>query len=148
MALISAGAAHGAEKIRYEEIPARIAPFGVTIQSFGVKVTTVDGVVHKGRTLVAYATGLELDARQIPGPEVARIEIRRGRRALDFTLDSLGIAVFVGYACFAPGGGDACFLIPFVVPGGLACAAASAPVTLAIDGVELLIPPKVYEIVH
>jgi hypothetical protein len=50
--------------------------------------------------------------------------------------------------CLSPGGSGVCVFIPLVVPAFLAVAAGSAPVTLAVDGIEFLIPAKVYEIVH
>ena len=156
LGLTLAAAAHGAEKIRYEDIPAGIAPLGTTVKGFRIKVTTADGVVHKGRSVWFKAAELELDdgdcsedslrkcvTETIPGAQVTRIEIRRGRRAFDFTVDALIAGALGAGFCFS-GSLEECPAAPF----GAAVAAASAPVTLMIDGIELLIPPRVYEIVH
>src|SRR5580704_7551034 len=154
LALGSIGSAQGAEKIRWEEIPARIAPFGTTVKGFSVKVTTVDGTVHKGYSVTVAAAQLDVDSgdcgedairrcvtETMARGQVARIEIRRGRRATDLTLDALiGAALYAGACFWGPHVG--CLIMPFLA----AVAAVSAPITLAVDGVELLIPPKVYEI--
>lgn len=151
--LILTAAAQGAEKIRYEEIPARLAPFGTMIKANSIKVTTLDGAVHKSETMELQATEIRLAHEDlapwetIAGSQVARIEIRRGRRALDFTTDALWGGLFPVAGCIA-GELDGCWLVPFVTPALVAVSAASAPVTLMIDGIELLIPPKVYEIIH
>ncbi len=155
--LFGAGAAHGAEKIRYEKIPSRIAPFGATVKGLGIKVTTLDGAAHRGQSLRLEAAQVELgrgdcseDAIRrcitdtIPSEQVVRIEIRRGRRAFDVTIDGLLGAAISVYGCLFGNGLDLCV----VGPGLLALSAGIAPVTLAVDGVELLVPPKVYFIVH
>ncbi len=146
-----------AQRIHVDEIPSRIAPIGTLVRCFGVKVTTVEGVRHSSGAFrleqnrigliddgFLYAGGLSW----IPFDDIARIEIRRGRRTVDFTLDSLGLGLLVAAWCIPGGSADACWIAPFAVPGAIAVAAVTAPVTFVADGIQLLIPPKVYEIIH
>jgi hypothetical protein len=145
------GTAQAAEKIRYEEIPARLAPFGSLIESYGAKVTTLDGATHKGRELRLSPEQVELGeegvfSQTIPKEQIVRLEIRRGRQALDFTFYCLWFALSPVAGCVG-GDVDACVAAPFFLP-VIGFAAATAPFMLAADGIELLIPPKVYEIVH
>lgn len=154
LALISSAAAHGVERIRYEEIPVRLAPFGTTIKAYSIRVTTRDGVVHGTEAMYLQAAEVRLAHEDlalwetIASSKVARIEIRRGRRVLDFTIDAFWGGLFPVVGCFA-GYADGCFLVPFVTPALVAVSAVSAPVTLAVDGIELLCSrPKVYEIIH
>ena len=119
------------------------------IKAYSIKVTTLDGAVHKSETMELQATEIRL-AHEDPAPwetiagsQVARIEIRRGRRAFDLTADGLITGGLATYSC-AMGA----FVFCVLGPGILAVSAASALITLIVDGVQLLIPPKVYEIVH
>ena len=49
IACIASGEA--AEKLRYEEIPNRLAPFGTVLDYRGFRVITLDGKAHGGRRL-------------------------------------------------------------------------------------------------
>jgi hypothetical protein len=150
LALALTVAVDGAQRIRYEEIPTRIAPFGTTIKAYCITVTTLDGMVHRSGTIALQATQINLDSSAqgtIPSGQVARIEIRRGRRTIDFAFDTAFVALSPLVWCVEGGGSDPCVAAPFYLP-VIAVAVASAPVTLAIDGIELLVPPKVYEIIH
>jgi hypothetical protein len=156
MAIGYIGTANAAEKIRWEEIPARIAPFGTTIQGLRIQVTTVSGERHTGWKLEIDRDGLVVDKGWFAGPgpletisreQVARIEIRRGRDVFNFTK---GVALFaLGPPVFCAGADLLwCLGTPIITPAAVGIAAASAPVTLLVDGVEFLIPPKVWEIVR
>jgi hypothetical protein len=160
-----AGAAQAAEKIRYEELAAKFAPLNRAIEHRGITVTTLDGVKHSGRRLYFFADHVRLyrtddswvfrsddSSEDLPGDEIARIEIRQRGRFFHHIVENgvaalipipLALAVCVSCDC----GIDV--LINFLAePPMLAYAVASTPVFLAADAVAFFIPPKVYEIVH
>jgi hypothetical protein len=150
------GMAQAAEKIRYEEIPRRIAPFGTTVEAFRVKVIALDGAESAGRGLTFEPNRLRVwsgySSWDLPRDMVARIEIKRGGWFYRITFSSIVFAFGgPGWACEDnPGPTPLCLAYTSAVisPAAIAFAAASAPATLTVDGVRLLIPPKVYEIVR
>lgn len=161
MALLSlafAGTSVAEDRIRYEEIPAKIAPFGTVISHRGIKVTTVDGKEHNGR-------GMRLDRDQVmvshgenswealPSEQVARIEISQGGRFFHHIVNSAEIplaAASVGCeGLFSDGGNPACLAPATAVFSPVwAYTAATAPFYLVADFIAFLIPPKVVEIAH
>jgi hypothetical protein len=88
----------------------------------------------------------------LPSEMVVRIEMSHCRRFFDVTRASVIFAVGgPEWACEDnPGPTPVCLAYTSAVisPVAIAFAAASAPFALAAEGVCLLIPPKVYEIVH
>jgi hypothetical protein len=153
------GTAQAAEKIRYEDLRYRLATFGTVVGGFQVKVITRDGSKHTGRALLLSVGSVQILQKNdvakedILSEDIARIEIKRGEYLFEYSLGSAEIAVvgpkFIcsldvespSPKCLAP-------MALLISPALMAFAVASAPITLAVDGVHLLMPAKVYEIVH
>jgi hypothetical protein len=145
-----AGAAQAAEKIRYEEIPEQIVPFGSVIAYRGITVTTDDGVKHFGRRLRLepdHVRVFRIDNswEDLGAGRVSRIEIRPTWRYVHHIGDNAVLGMIPFAICEY---GSACVLALVFAPPFLIYAAVSAPVYLAADAVTLLLPPKIYEIVH
>jgi hypothetical protein len=160
LAMGSMGAAQAAEKIRYEDIPNRLAIFGTIVGGFRVKVVTRDGSEHTGRALRLGPNGVLVlgiaDAlkEEISSEDIARIEIRRGRHLFDSSIASATVAVETPeLVCgFDEKPSRSCMSIAALVLSPFEAAFAvfavgSAPVTLAFDGAQFLLPPRVFEIV-
>lgn len=154
VAMSCIGTARAAEKIRYEEIPDRIAPFGSYIAWRSVTVTTVDGVKHSGQELILQPDHLRVVRRDqrgedLPSDAVARIEIRqRGRFLIRAELALLLPLIIPAVGC-----GDSyhvviCRVISGVIFSPLWVTVSAAPFFLAAEAAAFFIPPKVYEIVH
>lgn len=154
MAIGCIGTATAAEKIRYEELPNHTEPLGRVAGGRRATVITGDGAKHVGRTfriepdrMVLYVGNGSIE--DILSTDIVRIEVKtRRRHFLDFTVNSILSAV---YAPVIVCGGDlvcAALAATVISPVSLAVAAVSAPVTLTATGIQLLIPPKVWEIVH
>lgn len=153
------GAGQAAEKLRYEEIPNRIAPFGSVLEHRGFKVITLDGTEHRGRQLRLDADHLRIFRggdywEDLPSDQIQRIEIRQAGRFSHRILESAVIPL-VGALCFmdrpvkSVRSWVGCFIpVTAMLSPALAYAAVSAPIYLAFDGVAFLVPPKVYEIVR
>jgi len=155
IACIASGEA--AEKLRYEEIPNRLAPFGTVLAYRGFRVITLDGKAHAGRRLRLESDHVRIfhlnnSYEDLASEQVARIEIRQGGRFFHHIVWSAEIpVVFAFWACgedsdtVSPACGIpvAAFFSPV-----WAYTAATTPFYLAADGVAFLIPPKVYEITH
>jgi hypothetical protein len=146
--------ARAAEKIRYEEIPARLVQLGGLTHGRNFKVTTIDGTSHVGASfrlepdqVVLYQKDGSIE--NIPVDRVVRVSIRR-ERAPFFEFTKLS-AVAVVYLPYWVCDGDlvcAALAATVISPVVIAVAAGSAPVTLALDCAAFFIPSKVYEIVH
>jgi len=153
------GSAQAGEKFRYEEIPARLGPFGSVLAYRGFKVDTLDGKQHRGRRLRLEADHLRVfhlnnSYEDLPGEQVTRIEISWGGRYFHHVVENAEIPIFFA-ALLCGGPWASANLSPWcVVPittlfsPAWAYTAATAPFFLVADGVAWLIPPKVYEIVH
>src|SRR5258707_644703 len=125
----SLGLASAAENLRYEDIPDRIVPFGITLGQRNLTVTTLDSKVY-------HASLLEFEPEQvgvftkswetIPREQVKRIELGQHRRFRDHAID------------YYPGPWHPAVLI---VPVTLAFFAVAYPICLAIDGLTFLLPP-------
>jgi hypothetical protein len=154
------GSAQAADKIRYEEIPAHLGPFGSVLAYRGFKVVTLDGKQHRGRRL-----RLELDHLRVfhlnnsyedlPGEQVTRIEISQGGRYFHHVVENAEIPILIaalgcGGLSWEPAKLSPWCMVPITTLFSPAWAytAVTAPFFLAADGVAWLIPPKVYEIVH
>jgi len=138
------GTGLAAEKIRYEEVPNRLAPFGSVLCYRGFHVTTLDGKKHSGRRLRLESDHvrvfhLDNSFEDLPSEQLSRIEITQTGRFVHHIGESGEIPVaameILGLAgvLFAP---------------VWAYTLASAPFYLAADGVAFFIPSKVYEIAH
>jgi hypothetical protein len=155
IACIASGEA--AEKLRYEEIPNRLAPFGTVLAYRGFRVTTLDGKPHAGRRLRLESDHVRIfhlnnSYEDLASEQIARIEIRQGGRFFHHLDETAALALLLPFCVAAIRSHDASplCLIPTIVtfPPVLAFAAATTPFYLAADGVAFLIPPKVYEITH
>jgi hypothetical protein len=143
--------AQGAERIRYEQIADRIGALG---GDRGATVFTIDGMKHAGVRFHLSPDQVSLYRKDgsiegIRFDQIARVEIgHRRRHFFEFTvMSAVGVAALPVLVC----DGDfvcAALAATVISPTAAAVAVGSAPVTLAMDGVALLIPPKVYEIVH
>jgi hypothetical protein len=148
------GTAQAAEKIRYEDMSARLAIFGYVIDDRCIKVKSLDGAKHSGTRLYLLPNGALVLRRDdsleyVPGEEIARIEVKPcGGSFFGVTLKYALIALEPKILCGDHHSRCVAALYALLSPETLAFAAASAPVTLAADGVTFLLPPKVYEIVH
>jgi hypothetical protein len=152
LGICSMASAQAAEKIRYEDLPLAPTP------RQSVTVITIDGVKHKGTQIRIDADHVAVVdahgcAENLPRGEITRIEIKRVRHFFDFTIASaLAVAFGPELLCFEDTrrkclAGAALVLAP--IEAALAAfAVASAPVTLAGDGITWLFPAKVYEIIH
>jgi hypothetical protein len=146
--------AQAAEKIRYGEMSSRLALFGYLIKDRCVNVKSLSGAKHPGTRLYLLPIGalvLREDGSSefIPGEEIARIEIKPcGGSFFGVTLRYALIALDPKILCGDHHGRCVAASYALLSPETLAFAVASAPFTLAVDGVTFLIPPKVYEIVH
>ncbi len=151
-------AAHAAEKIRYEDIPARLGAFGTVLEHRGFKIVTLDGKEFRGRRLGVDTDHLrvfhgEKSWDDLPTDEVARIEISQGGRFFHHIADSAGIPVGFGvFLCGADSGAVWPTLCAIPVTAAFspvwAYTAVTAPFYFASDAVAFFIPPRVYEIVH
>jgi hypothetical protein len=157
LALACMGAAQAAEKIRFDEIPNRLAPFGTVLAYRAFKVVTLDGKAHEGRRLRLEQDHVRIFENKtyedLPGEQIARIEIRQTWRFVHhiveaaefpFAVAALGcgglVSDSVSSLCVIP--------VTALFSPAWAYTAVTAPFFLASDGVASLIPPKVYEIVH
>jgi len=157
LAIICMGAGQAAEKIRFDEIPNRLAPFGTVLAYRAFNVVTLDGQAHEGRRL-----RLEQDHARIfenktyadlPGEQIARIEIRQTWRFVHHIVEAAEFpfgAAALGCGAFVSDNISPACVVPVVALFSPAWAytAVTAPFFLASYGIASLIPPKVYEIVH
>ena len=157
--LATIATAHAADRIRYDEIPQRLAPFGNVLAYRAFNITTLDGKRHGGRRLRLESDHLRIfhvddSFEDIPSGEVSQIAISQGGRFFHHVVESaekpiLGAALLCGGITVEAGSTADCMVpatalfSPWWVP-----TAVSAPFLLAADGVAFLIPPKVFEIVH
>jgi hypothetical protein len=153
------GTCEAAEKIRYEEIPNRLGPFDSVLAYRGFRVVTLDGKTHSGRRLRLEWDHVRIFHRNntwedLPGKQIARIEISQGGRFFHKIVDGVEAALLIpALACSESDStvgcmvGASALLSPLIAP-IWAYSAVTAPFYLAADGVAFLVPPKVYEIVH
>jgi hypothetical protein len=83
--IVSLGTARAADKIRYEDLSRRLAPFGSVLEHRSVDVVAVDGKIHHTRTMLLDSDHVRLfrDAEKwedVASGEIARIEIRQTGR--------------------------------------------------------------------
>jgi hypothetical protein len=148
------GTAQAAERIRYEEIPNHIGPFGTYIAWRGIAVITVDGVKHSGRQLLLQPDHLRVfrkddDWEDLPSDHVARIEIRQRGRFLTYAEMAFSLPLFFpAIECEDSHHPVICWTISSVAFSPVWATVAATPFFLAAEGVTFFIPPKVYEIVH
>jgi hypothetical protein len=149
------GTIQAADKIRYEEIPVRIAPFGTELAYRGFTVTMLDGKEHSGRRLRLESDHLRIfhkdnSGEDLPGEQVARIEIRQAGRFFHHVVDGLIVPLGIpDLACDGSPHAVLCFVgFATLLSPSWAYPAATAPFFFAADGIAFLIPPRVYEIVH
>jgi hypothetical protein len=157
LAIAYMGAGQAAEKIRFDEIPIHLAPFGTVLAYRAFKVVTLDGKAHDGRRLRLEQDHVRIFMNKtyedLPGDQIARIEIRQTWRfvhriveAAEFPLAvaALGcgglVSDNVSPVCMVP--------VAALFSPAWAYTAVTAPFFLASDGVASLIPPRVFEIVH
>jgi hypothetical protein len=149
-----------ADKIRYEEIPNRLAPFGSVLAYRGFSVVTLDGKKHGGRRLRLESDHVRIfhlnnTFEDLPSEQISRIEISQAGRFFHHIVDSAEIPLLgAGLACGGffsePGNLSPACLVPVtaLLSPVWAYTAVTAPFYLASDGVAFLIPRKVYEIIH
>jgi hypothetical protein len=161
VASVAAGSMEAAEKIRYEEIPRHLAPFGSVLRYRGFNVVTIDGQEHRGRELRLDSDHVRVyypkSNEDIPGHQISRIEISQRGRFFHHIVDSAVLPVLAGVLpCVDLMGNSSspkCLMIATPLLTALfspiwAYTAATGPFFLAADGIAFLLPPKVYEIVH
>jgi hypothetical protein len=154
------GSAQAADRIRYEEIPVHLAPFGSVLAYRGVKVVTFDGKQHPGRRLRLEADHLRVfhldnSYEDVPGEQVTRIEISPGGRYFHHVVENAEIPILLaelgcGGLSWEPVKLSPWCTVPLTTLFSPAWAytAVTAPFFLVADGVAWLIPHQVYEIVH
>ena len=151
-----------AEKIQFADFVARYsngcvpkAPntCNAVIDNRSIDVTVSDGKTRHTRKLCIDADNVRLDCRAdgaIASKDIARIEISHAGRFIRHTRDAFVFPVQLATAA-GEGFGDEIAFIPVMAvaaPPSWAYAAASAPVTLAAEFVNLFIPPTTFEFVH
>ena len=146
--------AQAAEKIRYEEIAARIAPFGSYIVRRGITVTTADASKHSGRELLLQPDYLRVfrtddDWEDLPSRDVARIEIRQRGRFLPYVEGAFLLPmIFPAAECEGSHHSVICWTISSIAFSPVWVTVSTIPLFLAAESVTFFIPPRVYEIVH
>jgi hypothetical protein len=153
--LASIGTIQAADKIRYAEIPTRLAPFGTVLEYRGFTVTTLDGKEHSGRRLRLESDHVRIfqsakSWEDLSSEQISRIEIRQAGRFFHHVPEGVIVPLAIpALACSDGRHQNLCFLAFAALFSPLwAYPAATTPFFLAADGVAFLIPPKVYEIVH
>ena len=157
MAAICGGTVQAAEKMQWWVLEQR---FPNSVQHRSIDLITKDGQKHHGSGMALNNKGLKLfeakAAVEYPRETVARIEIRQTGRFTNRIRENavLGFypAFMTAYLASASSIPDVLTPIAFAVtlPLGVpvwAYTAASAPVFLAADGISVLLPPAVYELV-
>jgi len=152
LAIVGSVSIQAAEKIRYEELPTRLAPFGTVLEHRGFNVTTLDGKQHRGRRLLLQSDHVRIFDRKnkwedLSSGQIARIEISQSGRFIHHVVEGAVVPLFPLVGCFEANPGYCILGIP-LVPVFLAYPAVTTPFFLAADGIAFFIPPKVYEIVH
>jgi hypothetical protein len=156
--IICMASGQAAEKIRYEEIPNRLAPFGTVLAYRGFTVITLDRKEHGGRRLRLESDHVRIfhldnSYEDLPCEQISRIEISQGGRFFRHIVGSAEIPVLAAQL-FCDLGESSHPSPACMVPVGAifspvwAYTAVTAPFYLAADGIAFLIPPKVYEIAH
>ena len=158
--LATASTIQAADKIRYEEIPSHLGPFGSVLAYRGFTVVTLDGKEHNGRRLRLEPDHVRIfhlnnTFEDLTSDRISRIEISQAGRFFHHIATSAELPLAIGgLACGdwdAGGGGTSpVCMIPITALASpiWAYTAATAPFYLASDAVAFFIPPKVYEIVH
>lgn len=157
LACLTIGSMNAAERISYQELRNRVAPFNKRLEHRSIRIQTSDGKNHKGRTVVLDTDHARLFLpdqawEDIPSVEIVRFQIGQGGRFSHHIVESAAIPLVLGLAIC--GEVETVASEVCAVPGTLvfspvwAYTAASAPFYLASDGIAFLIPPKVYEITH
>ena len=151
-----------AEKIQFSDFVARYTngckpqsdhPCNAVIDNRSIDVTASDGKTRHTRKLCIDADYVRLDCRAdgaISSKDIARIEISHVGRFIRHTRDAFVFPVQVATAAGEGFGDDIAFfpVMALVAPPSWAYAAASTPVTLAAEFVNLFIPPTTFEFVH
>jgi len=157
-AVVSTGAAHAAEKLRYDEIRLRLGapPFDPVLTYRGFTVVTQDGKKYSGRRLRLDPDHVRIfqskSFQDVPAANLARIEIRQAWRYVHHIVNSATFPLAGAGVCeltTANWSANLCVgvVLTIVTPPALAYTAASAPFFLAADAIAFLIPKKVYEII-
>ena len=152
------GIGQASERIRYDEIPNHLAPFGNVLAYRSFNVITLNGKKHSGRRLRLESDHvrvfhLDNSWEDLFSEQIARIEIRQSGRFFHHIVDSAELPVVAA----ALGCGDvagynvstACLLTAIALFSPVwAYTAVAAPFYLASDGVAFFVRPKIYDIVH
>ncbi|HEV2687441.1 MAG TPA: hypothetical protein VGV35_02770, partial [Bryobacteraceae bacterium] len=86
VAIACAATSQAADKIRYDDLPKHLAPFGTVFAFRGFNVTTLDGKQHSGRRLLLERDHLRVfhqgdkSWEDLSGDQISRIEISQGGR--------------------------------------------------------------------
>ncbi|HEV8145544.1 MAG TPA: hypothetical protein VGP79_04155 [Bryobacteraceae bacterium] len=156
--VMSTGAAHAAEKLRYEEIRQRLAPCDPVLTYRGFTVVTRDGKKYSGRRLRLDPDHVRIfqskSHQDVPVAQLARIQIRQAWRYVHhiensamFPLAGAALCGFWDQNWSKLNNVCAGIMLTIATPPALAYTAATAPFFLAADAVAFLIPKKVYEII-
>jgi hypothetical protein len=120
-------------------------------------VKTIDGKRHNGRRLLLQRDHvrvfhLDNSFEDLPAAQISRIEITQTGRFLHHIGESAIIPLALGaFACdgsITPESVVRLIGVTALFSPIWADTAATAPFFLAADGVSLLLPPKVYDIIH
>jgi len=151
-----------AEKIQFADFFARYSKGCVpnapnmcsaVIDNRSIDVKVRDGATRHTRKLCIDRDNVRLDCRAdgvIASKDIARIEISNTGRFIRHTRDAFVFPVQLASAAGEGFGDDIAFfpVMALVAPPSWAYAAASTPVTLAAEFVNLFIPPTTFEILH
>jgi hypothetical protein len=159
LAITCAGTVHAKERIRYEEIPSHLAPFGSVLAYRGFDVVTIDGKRHGGRRLRLESDHVRVfhmnnSYEDLASSQIAQIEIRQAGRFFHHIVNSAQIPLLgAGLACggffYAEHISTPCAVtVTALLSPVWVYTAATAPFYLASDGVAFLIPSKTYDIIH
>ena len=147
MFLLSPLLLSGAEKVTWGQLQRHLPAY---LDHHQVTVVTRDGKTIRGRRLALQADQAVIESRLVPQADIARIEIRdRGLYRHHITAPASAGAAFIAFGCSEESGGLVVITCPVGLGLGLpplAWAAIVAPPVALADGIALLHPPRIYEL--
>ena len=143
--------ATAAERVRYEDISSRIAPFETTLKDREIDLTLTDGSTYHGNGITFKAktvsiTTLDGEVKELNSDNVARISIRNNDRRRHLA-DGYNKGLSATFLCETPHT-NSCTLGLIIGPPILAGTIAATPFVLIADAVASMLPPHTYEITH
>lgn len=110
LAIAGLGASQAAEKIRYEELPKRLAPFNGLLPYRGITVTTIDGKKYSGRRLLLESDHVRIFDRKdkwhdLFSDQIAQIEISQRWRFIHHVEEGADFALLPLIGCLESNAG-------------------------------------------